>query len=61
MVEHAFGALNLKRIIATTAFDNDRSIRMMGRLGMTIARNPSEEPPWMQVVGLLYNPKLNAR
>ena len=50
MVDYAFGRLNLKRIIATTEPDNDRSIRMMERLGMTVARNPSEEPPWMQVL-----------
>jgi len=61
MVDYAFGRLNLKRIIATTEPDNDRSIRMMERLGMTVARNPSEEPPWMQVVGLLYNPELSPR
>ena len=60
MVDYAFGSLNLKRIIATTEADNDRSIRMMERLGMAVARNPSEEPPWMQIVGMLYNPKLHA-
>ena len=51
-----FGQLNLKRIIATTEFDNDRSIRMMERLGMSVARNESGEPPWFQVVGALTNP-----
>ena len=60
MIDFAFGQWRLKRIVATTGFDNDRSIRMMERLGMTVARNDSGEPPWFQVVGVLDNPASDA-
>ena len=60
MVDYAFAKLNLKRIVATTEFDNDRSIRMMERLGMSIARDDSGEPGHLQVVGVLRNPVLDA-
>ncbi|MEO2003062.1 MAG: GNAT family N-acetyltransferase [Candidatus Poribacteria bacterium] len=60
MADYAFENLNLKRIIATTEYDNDRSIRMMERLGMSIARNDSGAPHYLQVVGVLRNPVLDA-
>jgi RimJ/RimL family protein N-acetyltransferase len=54
-IEYAFGTLRLGRIIATTTYDNGRSMAVMRRLGMTIDRNPFPEPPWLQVVGVLEN------
>ncbi|XXY50946.1 GNAT family N-acetyltransferase [Sorangium sp. So ce269] len=45
--------LDLGRIVATTTYDNERSIKVMGRLGMRIERNPLPEPHWFQVVGIL--------
>ncbi len=56
MVSYAFDDLELARIVATTENDNERSIAVMKRLGMTIERNPSAEPHWFQTVGVLVNP-----
>lgn len=56
LIQFAFETLWLKRIIATTEFDNDASIAVMRKLGMTIERNPYTEPFWFQVVGVLDNP-----
>jgi ribosomal-protein-alanine N-acetyltransferase len=56
MVSYAFDELELERIVATTENDNPRSIAVMRRLGMTIERNPSNEPHWFQTVGVLVNP-----
>jgi RimJ/RimL family protein N-acetyltransferase len=55
LVNAAFSRFQLQRIIATTAYDNTASIGVMRRLGMRIERNPFEEPPWLQVVGVLEN------
>ena len=59
MIRYAFDDLRLRRIVATTDFDNARSISVMRRLGMTIERNPYPTPPWFQVVGLLDAPTPN--
>jgi RimJ/RimL family protein N-acetyltransferase len=55
MVAYALGSLHLNRVIATTDYDNERSMGVMRRLGMRIESNPSPEPPWLQVVGVLWN------
>lgn len=55
LVEYAFTQLNLKRVVATTTYDNLASIGVMRKLGMHIARNPYPDPPWLQVVGILAN------
>ena len=55
LVDYAFQHLNLKRIIATTDYDNQASIGVMKKLGMRIAKNPLAEPAWLQVVGVLEN------
>jgi RimJ/RimL family protein N-acetyltransferase len=56
LVDYAFTHLNLRRIVATTDYDNEGSIGVMRRLGMTIERNPHPgEPPYLQVVGVLEN------
>ena len=56
VIEFGFDELNLARIVATTTHDNEASIAVMRRLGMTIASNPLPEPSWFQVVGWLDAP-----
>jgi ribosomal-protein-alanine N-acetyltransferase len=56
MIAFAFSALCLRRIVATTAFDNAASIGVMRKLGMSIESNPLPDPPWLQIVGVLPNP-----
>ncbi len=56
MVAYAFDELRLRRIVATTEHDNTRSINVMRRLGMRLERNPQDEPPWFQTVGILDHP-----
>jgi RimJ/RimL family protein N-acetyltransferase len=56
IVEYAFRHMNLKRIVATTEYDNIESQGVMRKLGMTLERNPLPEPHYMQVVGILENP-----
>ncbi|HYJ69914.1 MAG TPA: GNAT family N-acetyltransferase [Nocardioidaceae bacterium] len=51
LIRWAGEELRLDRIVATTTYDNAGSIAMMERLGMTIRRNPLDDPPWFQVVG----------
>src|SRR5947209_4812400 len=52
LIDFAFTALNLGRIVATTEYTNERSQAVMRRLGMTLARNPFPDPFWFQVVGI---------
>jgi RimJ/RimL family protein N-acetyltransferase len=53
MVDYAFQELRLKRVIATTEFDNHGSMGVMRKLGMRVEKNPLAEPPWLQVVGVV--------
>ncbi len=55
LIGYAFRQLHLKRVIATTSYDNIGSMAVMRKLGMRIERNPLAEPPWLQVVGVLEN------
>ena len=55
LIDFAFKHLRLKRILATTEYDNVASQGVMRKVGMTIARNPRPEPPWLQIVGVLEN------
>ena len=55
LIDYAFSALNLRRIIATTDHANVASIAVMRRVGMRIEKNPYPDPPWLQVVGVLEN------
>jgi len=55
LVEYAFRHLQLKRVIATTDYDNIASIGVMRKLGMHIEKNPRTDPPWLQVVGVFVN------
>jgi ribosomal-protein-alanine N-acetyltransferase len=52
MIGYALRELGLKRIVATTDYDNVASIGVMKKLGMEIVTNPSPEPAWLQVVGV---------
>ena len=56
LVDYAFQQLRLKRVVATTSYDNAASQDVMHKLGLSIERNPSPEPPWLQVVGVLEAP-----
>lgn len=56
LIDYAFSTLKLKRMVATTEFDNEGSMGVMRKLGMTIERNPTPgDPFYMQVVGILEN------
>jgi RimJ/RimL family protein N-acetyltransferase len=57
MVESAFEQLRVKRVRAVTEHTNLPSQRVMRKTGMRIIRNPLPEPSWLQVVGVLENPK----
>jgi RimJ/RimL family protein N-acetyltransferase len=53
LVDFCFRDLGLARVVATTRFDNDRSMAVMRKLGMRILRNPESDPAWFQIVGVL--------
>ena len=55
LIDYAFQHLHLKRIIATTDYDNIASMGVMRKLGMQVEKNPLTEPSWLQVVGVLEN------
>lgn len=56
MTSYALAQLRIKRIIATTTYGNASSIKVMQNIGMQLKRNPSFNPTWLQVVGILENP-----
>jgi RimJ/RimL family protein N-acetyltransferase len=60
LIQYAFGTMHLQRIVATTEYDNLASQRVMEHLGMTIERNPAEDPPWVQIVATLANKNVPA-
>ncbi len=60
LVDYAFQHLRLKRIVATTTYDNAASMGVMRKIGMRIERNPYPEPPWLQIVGVLENDAIPA-
>jgi [ribosomal protein S5]-alanine N-acetyltransferase len=55
MAEYAFQSMRLRRVVATTTYDNEGSMGVMRKLGMQIERNPFPDPQWLQVVGILEN------
>ncbi len=55
LIQFLFRELRLRRVVALTDYDNLPSQRVMQKLGMILERNPQKEPPWFQVVGILYN------
>jgi [ribosomal protein S5]-alanine N-acetyltransferase len=56
VIDFAFQQLRVKRLIATTEYDNAASMGVMRKLGMRIEKNPFPDPPWLQVVGILDHP-----
>lgn len=58
LLDYAFNELHLRRVVATTTYDNEGSMGVMRRLGMRLERNPFPDPPWLQVVGILDHPAL---
>ena len=58
LINYGFAQLQLRRIVATTNYDNKASQAVMLKLGMRLEHNPEPEPPWLQVVGILDNPRL---
>ncbi|HEV8638121.1 MAG TPA: GNAT family N-acetyltransferase [Chloroflexota bacterium] len=56
LIGYGFRELRLRRIVATTSYDNVASMAVMRRLGMRIDRNPHPDPRWLQVVGVLDHP-----
>ncbi len=60
LIDYAFAQLQLKRIVATTTYENVASIAVMRKVGMRIEKNPSPDPPWFQVVGILENRPANS-
>ena len=55
VIDFLFSSFNLRRVVATTEYDNLASQGVMRKLGMSVERNPFPEPVWFQVVGVLYN------
>ncbi len=60
LINYAFTQLGLKRIVATTTYENEASIGVMRKVGMRIEKNPYPDPPWFQVVGILENSPTNS-
>lgn len=58
LVDYAFTGLNLHHVIATTEFDNIGSQKVMQKAGMWLERNEFDIHPWLQVIGIAENPKL---
>lgn len=60
LINTLFTQFNLKRIIATTEYDNIASLRVMEKAGMRLERNPFPDPFWFQIVGVIEqeNPSL---
>ncbi len=61
LIDYAFQALKLHRVVATTTYDNEPSMAVMRKLGMELHRNPQAEPFWFQAIGVIVNPLLQAR
>lgn len=61
MIDWAFEHLHIKRIIATTTYDNEASIKVMHNLGMELKKNQCSTPAWLQVVGVLNNPFMSRK
>lgn len=53
LIDYAFTQLYVKRIVATTTYENAASISVMRKVGMRIEKNPYPDPHWFQIVGIL--------
>lgn len=58
--DYACSSLGLRRIIATTEYDNAASQAVMRHIGMELRTNPLQTPHWLQVVGV-YEPQRQHR
>ena len=57
LVDYVFAEWHVRRIVATTEFENAASTAVMRKLGMAIGENPTPgHPPWFEVVGTLHRP-----
>jgi RimJ/RimL family protein N-acetyltransferase len=61
MIDYAFKHLHVERVVATTEYSNTASQTVMRKLGMTITRNPTSQPSWLQIVGVLPNQTVSTR
>ena len=55
LLEHAFRALRVERVFATTDQANTDSVKLMERVGMRTARNPDALAAYPGVVGVIEN------
>jgi RimJ/RimL family protein N-acetyltransferase len=53
VLDYLFRDLWARRVVATTTDDNEGSVAVMRALGMSIERNPFDQPRWFQIVGVL--------
>lgn len=53
IIRFLLDTLRVRRIVATTEYDNAASQAVMRKLGMTLRRNLGGDPPWCQIVGVL--------
>jgi RimJ/RimL family protein N-acetyltransferase len=60
MIAYALEELHVRRIVATTTYDNQASMGVMRKVGLRIEKNPSDNPPWLQVVGSIQAGSSNA-
>jgi [ribosomal protein S5]-alanine N-acetyltransferase len=60
VIDFVFSQMNVRRMVAQTDHDNLNSQRVMEKLGMRLLRNATQEPFWLEVVGVLDNPILRS-
>lgn len=59
IIDMLFRDMGIRRVVATTEYENEGSQAVMRKLGMVVEQHPTPgEPFWFQVVGVLYNPAL---
>jgi RimJ/RimL family protein N-acetyltransferase len=60
--DYAFNEMGLRLIIATTDYENVASQGVMQKVGMRLEQNRfPDASPWLQVIGILENPKVRGR
>jgi RimJ/RimL family protein N-acetyltransferase len=58
LIDHAFGELGVRRLVAGTGRDNAGSVALLKRVGMRTV--PSPYDGWPEVIGVLENPSAQA-
>jgi hypothetical protein len=56
LIDHAFTALGVRRLVAGTGRANAASIRLLKRVGMRTFPSPYEG--WPELIGVLENPSV---